>query len=259
MTRADREIGEDEGSICTFARRRRGYNNDPQRSRHRTSSIRGSLLEQIDRREFLFKVGLSFHAGRSDASMLKMSSKVPEPPAIASKVAPKRQAREKIAVLEAENKRSQTLIAEKEAALFSLESLRAIKDFKKSIAFKTIIQTTFRRLGVRLVQRKTGVEVEGLTPVKLQMTLIQILMVTSCESGTLSLGYIDPKVGFQRGKDTPLGDSPYPFGTPDLDYFTIQRGKSNLPLKGRVLFFIWVFDHKESKELEEEKTEELKT
>ncbi|KAH0467659.1 hypothetical protein IEQ34_002692 [Dendrobium chrysotoxum] len=79
-----------------------------------------------------------------------------------------------------------------------------------------------------------------------------------CESDTLSLGYIDLKVGFQRGKDTPLGDSPYPFETPNLDYFTTQSGKSNLPLKGRVLFSIWVSDHEESKELEEEKTEELK-
>ncbi|KAH0451606.1 hypothetical protein IEQ34_018905 [Dendrobium chrysotoxum] len=38
--------------------------------------------------EFLFKVGLSFHAGRSDAKMLKPTSKVPEPPAPSSKVAP---------------------------------------------------------------------------------------------------------------------------------------------------------------------------
>ncbi|KAH0462129.1 hypothetical protein IEQ34_009704 [Dendrobium chrysotoxum] len=82
--------------------------------------------------------------------------------------------------------------------------------------------------------------------------------VANCESGTLSLGYIDLKVGFQRGKDTPLGDSPYPFGIPNLDHFTIQSGKSNLPLKGRVLFSIWVSNHEESEELEEEKTEKLK-
>ncbi|KAH0455952.1 hypothetical protein IEQ34_015984 [Dendrobium chrysotoxum] len=47
---------------------------------------------------------------------------------------------EKVAMLEAENKRSQTLIAEKEAALTSFESSRVIDDFKKSIAFKIIIQ-----------------------------------------------------------------------------------------------------------------------
>ncbi|KAH0465625.1 hypothetical protein IEQ34_005728 [Dendrobium chrysotoxum] len=35
--------------------------------------------------EFLFKVGLSFHAGRSDARKLKSTSKVPEPPAPTSK------------------------------------------------------------------------------------------------------------------------------------------------------------------------------
>ncbi|KAH0468295.1 hypothetical protein IEQ34_003328 [Dendrobium chrysotoxum] len=46
---------------------------------------------------------------------------------------------EKVAVRKAKNKKSWTLIAEKEVALFGLESLRVIKDFKKSIAFKTII------------------------------------------------------------------------------------------------------------------------
>ncbi|KAI0524160.1 hypothetical protein KFK09_003524 [Dendrobium nobile] len=98
---------------------------------------------------------------------------------------------EKIAVLEAENKRSQTLIAEKEAVLTSLESSGVIEDFKKSIAFKIIIQDHVQEArdhiyevevkalekqcieegfirgflkGIRLVQRKTGVEVEGLTP-----------------------------------------------------------------------------------------------
>ncbi|KAH0460399.1 hypothetical protein IEQ34_011062 [Dendrobium chrysotoxum] len=46
---------------------------------------------------------------------------------------------DKVAVVEAENKKSRTLIAEKEDALFGLESLRVIEDFKKSIALKTII------------------------------------------------------------------------------------------------------------------------
>ncbi|KAH0448828.1 hypothetical protein IEQ34_022628 [Dendrobium chrysotoxum] len=98
---------------------------------------------------------------------------------------------ERVAVLEAENKRSQTLIAEKEAALTSFESARVIDDFKKSIAFKIIIQDHVQEArdhiyevevkaleqqclddgfirgflkGVRLMHRKTGVEVEGLTP-----------------------------------------------------------------------------------------------
>ncbi|KAH0463053.1 hypothetical protein IEQ34_007635 [Dendrobium chrysotoxum] len=97
---------------------------------------------------------------------------------------------ERVAVLEAENKRSQTLIAEKEAALTSFESARVIDDFKKSIAFKIIIQDHIQEArdhiyevevkaleqqclddgfiwgflkGVHLMQRKTGVEVEGLT------------------------------------------------------------------------------------------------
>ncbi|KAH0449796.1 hypothetical protein IEQ34_020488 [Dendrobium chrysotoxum] len=210
----------------------------------------------------MFKVGLSFHPGRSDARMLKLTSKVPEPPTPVPKVASKRQAGgedpqvllkkkklegvaastskvqlasspvkfrvpgdvlshqcvgrrkandllsrcmeleaelvealnewniefvkikylqgeykqkydyktreakvldeelhgcrtemanivqsedqrasvEKVTALEAENKRSQTLIAEKDAALTGFESSRVIKDFKKSIAFKIIIQ-----------------------------------------------------------------------------------------------------------------------
>ncbi|KAL0903773.1 hypothetical protein M5K25_028176 [Dendrobium thyrsiflorum] len=97
---------------------------------------------------------------------------------------------EKVVMLESENKRSQTLIVEKEAALSDLESSKIIKDFKKSIAFKTIIQDHVKEAqdhiydvevkaleqhccdegfiigflkGVRLVKRKTGVTVEGLT------------------------------------------------------------------------------------------------
>ncbi|KAH0464013.1 hypothetical protein IEQ34_006799 [Dendrobium chrysotoxum] len=42
--------------------------------------------------------------------------------------------------LDTESNISQTLIIEKEAALSGLDSLRVIEDFKKSIAFKTIIQ-----------------------------------------------------------------------------------------------------------------------
>ncbi|KAH0464189.1 hypothetical protein IEQ34_006975 [Dendrobium chrysotoxum] len=47
-------------------------------------------VPDIEHLLYEFKVGLSFHAGRSEARMLKMSSKVSEPPAPASKVAPKR-------------------------------------------------------------------------------------------------------------------------------------------------------------------------
>ncbi|KAH0449550.1 hypothetical protein IEQ34_020242 [Dendrobium chrysotoxum] len=164
--------------------------------------------------EFLFKVGMLFHAGRSDAKMLKPTSKVLEPLAPTSKVASKRSARgedqqvlkkkrleearatitqllkdqkaskEKIASLEAKDKRSRTLIAEKEAALSGSEPSKVIEDFKKSIAFKTIIQDHVQEArdhiydieciedgfiwgflkGVRLMQRKTGVQVEGVTP-----------------------------------------------------------------------------------------------
>ncbi|PKU66044.1 hypothetical protein MA16_Dca009120 [Dendrobium catenatum] len=98
---------------------------------------------------------------------------------------------EKIALLEAKDKESQVLIAEKEAALSSLEPSRVIEDFKKSIAFKTIVQDHVEEArdhiydievkgleqqctedgfirgffkGVRLMQRKTGVQVEEVTP-----------------------------------------------------------------------------------------------
>ncbi|KAH0458251.1 hypothetical protein IEQ34_013566 [Dendrobium chrysotoxum] len=158
-------------------------------------------LNKYIEEEFLFKVGLSFHPGRSDAQMLKPTSKVPEPPVpvdleraqatITQLCEDQRASGEKVAVLEAENKRSQTLIAEKEVVLTSFESSRVIDDFKKSIAFKIIIQDHVQEAcdhiyevevkaleqqclddgfirgflkGVRLMQRKTGVEVEGLTP-----------------------------------------------------------------------------------------------
>ncbi|KAL0923347.1 hypothetical protein M5K25_007401 [Dendrobium thyrsiflorum] len=97
---------------------------------------------------------------------------------------------EKVAALEAENKKSRTLLAEKEVALSDLESSMIIEDFKKSIALKIIIQDHVQDArdhiyvvevkvleqqcidegfirgflkGVRLMQRKTGVTVEGLT------------------------------------------------------------------------------------------------
>ncbi|KAH0457993.1 hypothetical protein IEQ34_013308 [Dendrobium chrysotoxum] len=164
------------------------------------------LLKVPDVEHLLYEVGLSFHPGRSDARMLKPTSKVPEPPVPLDRLQvdleraqamitqlreDQRASGEKVAVLEAENKRSQTLIAEKEAALTSFESSRVIEDFKKSIAFKIIIQDHVQEArdhiyevevkaleqqclddgfirgflkGVRLMQRKTGVEAEGLTP-----------------------------------------------------------------------------------------------
>ncbi|KAL0903435.1 hypothetical protein M5K25_027815 [Dendrobium thyrsiflorum] len=48
-------------------------------------------LDKYIEEELMFKVGLSFHVGRSEARMLKKSSKVPELPVPVPKVAPKRQ------------------------------------------------------------------------------------------------------------------------------------------------------------------------
>ncbi|KAH0449390.1 hypothetical protein IEQ34_020082 [Dendrobium chrysotoxum] len=47
-------------------------------------------LNKYIKEEFLFKVGLSFHPGRLDVRMLKPTSKVPEPSALAPKETPKR-------------------------------------------------------------------------------------------------------------------------------------------------------------------------
>ncbi|KAH0453335.1 hypothetical protein IEQ34_017659 [Dendrobium chrysotoxum] len=47
-------------------------------------------LNKYIEEEFLFIVELSFHVGRSDSRMLKMSSKIHKPPSPAAKVAPKR-------------------------------------------------------------------------------------------------------------------------------------------------------------------------
>ncbi|KAH0452478.1 hypothetical protein IEQ34_019777 [Dendrobium chrysotoxum] len=118
-------------------------------------------MSRYIKEEFLFKVELSFHAGRFDDQ---------------------KASKEKIASLEAKDKRSQTLIAEKEAALSGSEPLKVIEDFKKSIAFKTIIQDHVQEARdhiydievkaleqgflkrVRLMQRKTAVQVKGVTP-----------------------------------------------------------------------------------------------
>ncbi|KAH0454758.1 hypothetical protein IEQ34_016682 [Dendrobium chrysotoxum] len=111
------------------------------------------ILKVPDIEHLLFEVGLSFHARRSDAST---------------------------------DKRSQTLIAEKEAALSGSEPSKVIEDFKKSIAFKTIIQDHVQEardhiydIEVKALEqqciddgfirgflkgRKTGVQVEGVTP-----------------------------------------------------------------------------------------------
>ncbi|KAI0522568.1 hypothetical protein KFK09_004948 [Dendrobium nobile] len=97
---------------------------------------------------------------------------------------------EKIVSLEAKDKKSQAIIAEKEVALSSLEPSRVIEDFKKSIAFKTIVQDHVEEArdhiyaievkgleqqctedgfirgffkGVRLMQRKIGVSAEEVT------------------------------------------------------------------------------------------------
>ncbi|KAH0470023.1 hypothetical protein IEQ34_001581 [Dendrobium chrysotoxum] len=145
--------------------------------------------------EYLFKVGLSTQAGRSHAQMLKKSARVPE--VVPQKNHSKRPGSEEATikqqekaqqVLEAENERLQSVLSEKEAQ--QLPSA-VIEEFKKSYAFKIIIEDHIQEArshiydvevkaleaecaedgfirgfmkGVRTVHRKTGAEIEGLTP-----------------------------------------------------------------------------------------------
>ncbi|KAH0453530.1 hypothetical protein IEQ34_017854 [Dendrobium chrysotoxum] len=151
--------------------------------------------------EFLFKVGLSTQAGRSHAQMLKKSARVPEvvpqknhskrpgseEELVEAQVTIKQQEKAQ-QVLEAENERLQSVLSEKEAQ--QLPSA-VIEEFKKSYAFKIIIEDHIQEArshiydvevkaleaecaedgfirgfmkGVRTVHRKTGAEIEGLTP-----------------------------------------------------------------------------------------------
>ncbi|KAH0465069.1 hypothetical protein IEQ34_005172 [Dendrobium chrysotoxum] len=151
--------------------------------------------------EYLFKVGLSTQAGRSHAQMLKKSTRVTE--VVPQKNHSKRPGSEEELVeaqamikqqekaqqvLEAENERLQSVLSEKEAQ--QLPSA-VIEEFKKSYAFKIIIEDHIQEArshiydvevkaleaecaedgfirgfmkGVRTVHRKTGAEIEGLTP-----------------------------------------------------------------------------------------------
>ncbi|KAH0459837.1 hypothetical protein IEQ34_010500 [Dendrobium chrysotoxum] len=151
--------------------------------------------------EYLFKVGLSTQAGRSHAQMLKKSARVPE--VVPQKNHSKRPGSEEELVeaqatikqqekaqqvLEDENERLQSVLSEKEAQ--QLPSA-VIEEFKKSYAFKIIIEDHVQEArshiydvevkaleaecaedgfirgfmkGVRTVHRKTGAEIEGLTP-----------------------------------------------------------------------------------------------
>ncbi|KAH0464886.1 hypothetical protein IEQ34_004989 [Dendrobium chrysotoxum] len=151
--------------------------------------------------EYLFKVELSTQAGRSHAQMLKKSARVPE--VVPQKNHSKRpESEEELVeaqatikqqekaqqVLEAENKRLQSVLSEKEAQ--QLPSA-VIEEFKKNYAFKIIIEDHIQEArshiydvevkaleaecaedgfirgfmkGVRTVHRKIGAEIEGLTP-----------------------------------------------------------------------------------------------
>ncbi|KAH0453105.1 hypothetical protein IEQ34_017429 [Dendrobium chrysotoxum] len=140
--------------------------------------------------EYLFKVGLSTQAGRSHAQMLKKYARVPE--VVLQKNHSKRSGSEEELVeaqatikqqekaqqvLEAKNERLQSVLSEKEAQ--QLPSA-VIEEFKKSYEARShIYDVEVKALeaecaedgfirgfmkGVRSVHRKTGAEIEGLTP-----------------------------------------------------------------------------------------------
>ncbi|KAH0454055.1 hypothetical protein IEQ34_018379 [Dendrobium chrysotoxum] len=158
------------------------------------------LIRYVDE-EYLFKVGLSTQAGGSHAQMLKKSARVPEvvpqnnhskrpgsEEELVDAQAMIKQQEKAQQVLEAENERLQSVLSEKEAQ--QLPSA-VIEEFKKSYAFKIIIEDHIQEArshiydvevkaleaecvedgfirgfmkGVRTVHRKTGTEIEGLTP-----------------------------------------------------------------------------------------------
>ncbi|KAH0455914.1 hypothetical protein IEQ34_015946 [Dendrobium chrysotoxum] len=138
--------------------------------------------------EYLFKVGLSTQAGRSHAQMLKKSARVPE--VVSQKNHSKRPGSEEglQALRKKRAERLRSVLSEKEAQ--QLPSA-VIEEFKKSYAFKIIIEDHIQEArshiydvevkaleaecaedgfirgfmkGVRTVHRKTGAEIEGLTP-----------------------------------------------------------------------------------------------
>ncbi|KAH0462213.1 hypothetical protein IEQ34_009788 [Dendrobium chrysotoxum] len=131
--------------------------------------------------EYLFKVGLSTQAGRSHAQMLKKSARVPE--VVPQKNHSKRPGSEEELVeaqatikqqekaqqvLEAENERLQSVLSEKEAQqLPSAEARSHIYDVEVKALEAECAEDGFIRgfmKGVRTVHRKTGAEIEGLTP-----------------------------------------------------------------------------------------------
>ncbi|KAH0455662.1 hypothetical protein IEQ34_015694 [Dendrobium chrysotoxum] len=125
------------------------------------------LSRYIDE-EYLFKVGLSTQAGRSHAQMLKKSVKVSEAAVQSSKIPPKRPGSEDN-VQTVKKKR----VEEKSAAFKIIvedhiqEARNHIYDVEVKALEADCMEEGFIRgfmKGVRAVQRKTGAEIDGLTP-----------------------------------------------------------------------------------------------
>ncbi|KAH0468383.1 hypothetical protein IEQ34_003416 [Dendrobium chrysotoxum] len=117
-------------------------------------------LNKYIEEEFLFKVGLSFHPRRSDARMLKPTSKVPEPPTPAPKVSPMRQVGGEDPYVLLKKKKLEGAadhVQEAHDHIYEVE----VKALEQQCIDEGFIQGFLK--GVRLVQQKAGVEVEGLT------------------------------------------------------------------------------------------------
>ncbi|KAH0462187.1 hypothetical protein IEQ34_009762 [Dendrobium chrysotoxum] len=119
------------------------------------------LSRYIDE-EYLFKVGLSTQAGRSHAQMLKKSVKVSEAAVQSSKIPPKRPGSEDN-VQTVKKKRVEEIIIEDHIQ----EARNHIYDVEVKALEADCMEEGFIRgfmKGVRAVQRKTGTEIDGLTP-----------------------------------------------------------------------------------------------
>ncbi|KAH0470524.1 hypothetical protein IEQ34_000247 [Dendrobium chrysotoxum] len=152
------------------------------------------LSRYIDE-EYLFKVGLSTQAGRSHAQMLKKSVKVSEAAIQSSKIPPKRPGSEDNVQTVKKKRVEEVLAVTSKDPLISPSKSHIPEDILKhqckSAAFKIIVEDYIQEArnhiydvevkaleadcmeegfirgfmkGVRAVQRKTGAEIDGLTP-----------------------------------------------------------------------------------------------
>ncbi|KAH0455699.1 hypothetical protein IEQ34_015731 [Dendrobium chrysotoxum] len=125
------------------------------------------LSRYIDE-EYLFKVGLSTQAGRSHAQMLKKSVKISEVAVQSSKIPPKRPGSEDNVQTVKKKRMEEKSVAFKIIVEDHIQEARNhIYDVEVKALEADCMEEGFIRgfmKGVRAVQRKTGAEIDGLTP-----------------------------------------------------------------------------------------------